>query len=133
MGGLSSKATAFEADKHDREEAALGPSSKTMDASAYAKELVYMVSKTIESHLNLLPIPGKRRAFEAKQMITRDLRSRGDGENDGKMYYIKCKTEIKDWPWIFVKVYEPPLVTGVSRVEFRGMKKMKEDYKLVTF
>lgn len=134
MGGISSKAAAFEADKHDREEAALGPPSKTTDASAYSQELVYIVSKTIESHLNLLPVPGKRRTLEAKQMITRNMRGKGDdGNNDGKMYYIKVRTDIKEWPWIFVKIYEPPLVTDVSKVAFRSMKKMKEEYKLVTF
>mmetsp|Transcript_25278 Transcript_25278/g.42930 ORF Transcript_25278/g.42930 Transcript_25278/m.42930 type:complete len:134 (-) Transcript_25278:293-694(-) len=133
MGALTSKANAFDADLHQREEHALGPPSKTMDASEYAQELVYLVSKTIETHLNLLPVPGKRRTLEAKQMIIRVLKNKGEGENDGKMYYIKCKTEVAEWPWIFVKVYEPPLVTDVSRVGFRAMKKMKEEYKLVTF
>lgn len=140
MGALSSKAKAFEAEKHEREEAAFGPPSKTMDSSEYAQELVYLVSKTIESHLNLLPVPGKRRSFEAKQMITRELeRSDGkyagdeNGKHNGMMYYVKVITQVKDWPWIFVKIYEPPLATGVSRVQFKGMKKMKEDFKLVTF
>mmetsp|Transcript_27859 Transcript_27859/g.39871 ORF Transcript_27859/g.39871 Transcript_27859/m.39871 type:complete len:134 (+) Transcript_27859:86-487(+) len=133
MGGIASKAKAFDADLHQREEHALGPPSKTMDASEYAQELVYLVSRTVETHLNLLPVPGKRRTLEAKQMIIRVLKNRGEGENDGKMYYIKCKTDVAEWPWIFVKLYEPPLVTGVARVEFRAMKKMKEEYKLVTF
>mmetsp|Transcript_4655 Transcript_4655/g.7193 ORF Transcript_4655/g.7193 Transcript_4655/m.7193 type:complete len:134 (-) Transcript_4655:104-505(-) len=133
MGGIASKAKAFDADLHQREEHALGPPSKTMDASEYAQDLVYLVSRTVESHLNLLPVPGKRRTLEAKQMIIRVLKNRGGGENDGKMYYIKCKTEVAEWPWIFVKLYEPALVTNLARVEFRAMKKMKEEYKLVTF
>lgn len=133
MGGIASKAKAFDADLHQREEHALGPPSKTMDASEFAQELVYLVSRTVEAHLNLLPVPGKRRTREAKQMIIRVLRNRGDGGNDGKMYYIKCKTEVAEWPWIFVKLYEPALVTDVARVQFRAMKKMKEEYKLVTF
>lgn len=133
MGALTSKAKAFDADLHEREEHALGPASKTMDASEYAQDLVYLVSKTIETHLNLLPVPGKRRTLEAKQMIIRVLKNKGEGENDGHMYYIKCKTDVAEWPWIFVKLYEPPLVTDVSRVEFKAMKKMKEEYKLVTF
>ena len=37
------------------------------------------------------------------------------------------------WPWAFVKIHEPPAVTSVSNVQFWGMKKMKEEYKLVTF
>jgi len=130
---IHSKAEKLDEDLHQREEHALGPPSKTMDASAYAQELVYLVSKTIESHMDLWPEPGKRRTLEAKQMIIRVLKGKGEGENDGKMYYIKCKTEVTAWPWIFVKIYEPPLVTDVSRVEFRAMKKMKEEYKLVTF
>ena len=133
MGALSSKVNAFDVDLCEREENALGPPSKTMDASEYAQELVYLVSKTIETHLGLIPVPGKRRKQEAKQMIIRVLKNKGNGENDGKMYYIKCKTDLSEWPWVFVKIYEPPLVTTVSRVEFRAMKKMKEEYKLVTF
>eukprot|EP00585_Thalassiosira_rotula_P001883 CAMPEP_0196140176 /NCGR_PEP_ID=MMETSP0910-20130528/7177_1 /TAXON_ID=49265 /ORGANISM="Thalassiosira rotula, Strain GSO102" /LENGTH=126 /DNA_ID=CAMNT_0041400999 /DNA_START=113 /DNA_END=493 /DNA_ORIENTATION=+ len=124
----------FFENKQARLEAALGPPSKTMDASEYAQELVMIVSRTIESHLNLLPVPGKRRDFKATQMITRsvDGSSKGAGEN-GTMYYIKVKTPVEKWPWIFVKVHEPPLVTGVSRVKFEAMKKMDQEYKLVTF
>eukprot|EP01083_Nonionella_stella_P246875 856617_1 len=131
----------MDAEQHEREEAAFGPPSKTMDASEYAQELVYIVSKTIESHLNLVPIPGKRRTLEAKQMITRELErcdekydaSNDESKKNGMMYYVKVRTEVKEWPWLFVKIYDPPLVTTVSRVQFKGMKKMKEDYKLVTF
>ena len=132
MAAISSKAARFEAQKHEREEASLGPPSKTMDASEYAQELVLMVSKHIESDLGLLPVPGKRRHFKAEQMITRD----GGVDPKGTMYYVKVKTspgECKEWSWLFVKIYEPNLVTDVSRVEFKGLKKMKEEYKLVTF
>ena len=134
MGGIESKAAAMEAAKEEREEAALGPPSKTMDASAHSQELVMLVSRTIEQHLDLLPVPGKRRNFVATQMITRSVDGRGGGAGeDGTMYYVKVQTHLEDWPWIFVKIHEPPLVTGVSRVQFKGMKKMKEEYKLVTF
>ena len=142
MGGITSKAQAYEQKKHGRLEAALGPPSKTMDASSYSQELVMLVSKTIESHLGLLPVPGKRRSFTATQMMTRDLhRNKNNNigigteekKNDGTMYYIKVRTDVRDWPWVFVKVFSPPQITGVSRVSFEGMKKMKEDYKLVTF
>eukprot|EP00578_Thalassiosira_sp_NH16_P016571 CAMPEP_0181110468 /NCGR_PEP_ID=MMETSP1071-20121207/18735_1 /TAXON_ID=35127 /ORGANISM="Thalassiosira sp., Strain NH16" /LENGTH=150 /DNA_ID=CAMNT_0023194251 /DNA_START=125 /DNA_END=577 /DNA_ORIENTATION=+ len=150
MGAAGSKAEDLEATKRERLEAALGPPSKTMDASKNSQDLVMQVAKTIESHLGLLPVPGKRRSFEATQMITRDLyRNRndlynssnnGDGKrkNDGVMYYIKLRTDVKEWPWVFVKIFEPPLTEGVavtawSRATFEGMKKMNEDYKLVTF
>jgi len=84
----------------------------------------------------MLPVPGKRRHFEAKQMIIREMNSTAGDHAGGKMYYVKVKTspgECKEWPWLFVKLYEPPIVTSVSRVEFKGLKKMKEEYKLVTF
>lgn len=51
MGACQSKAKAYEDDLQNREEHALGPPSKTMDASQYAQQLVYLVSKTIEFHL----------------------------------------------------------------------------------
>ena len=85
------------------------------------------------SRIGLTPVPGKRRTLEAKQMITRILKQNDNPKNDGTMYYIKCKTDLSDWPWIFVKIYEPPMVTTASHVQFRSMKKMAEEYKLVTF
>ena len=58
----------------------------------------------------------------------------GIQDNGGTMYYIKCKvTGLDKWPWIFVKIYEPELVTLATPVAFRGLKKMKEEFKLVTF
>mmetsp|Transcript_8036 Transcript_8036/g.17433 ORF Transcript_8036/g.17433 Transcript_8036/m.17433 type:complete len:139 (+) Transcript_8036:97-513(+) len=131
---LKHKAEQFAEEKHKRLEAALGPPSKTMDASEYAQELVYLVSKTIESHLGLLPVPGKRREFKAMQMITRTVGGDAGGAGAaGTMYYIKCTAPVKEWPWIFVKIHEPPTVTTVSQVQFEGMKKMDQEYKLVTF
>ncbi|KAL7546947.1 hypothetical protein ACHAWF_010270 [Thalassiosira exigua] len=136
---IQDKNAAFKEDQHAREEGALGPPSKTMDASEYSQELVMLVAKTIEQHLGLIPAPGKRRSFKATQMIQRELIRNPHGvyneqrKNDGIMYYIKVKTDVEAWPWVFVKLFEPPLITGVSRVTFREMKKMKEDYKLVTF
>ena len=41
--------------------------------------------------------------------------------------------DVRDWPWIFVKIHEPPTVSGTTGVSFFAMKKMKEDVKLVTF
>mmetsp|Transcript_8744 Transcript_8744/g.18746 ORF Transcript_8744/g.18746 Transcript_8744/m.18746 type:complete len:141 (+) Transcript_8744:245-667(+) len=113
----------------------LGPPSKTMDASEYAQELLMIVKRTIESHLNLLPIPGpKGHKFAAKQMIVRSVRGNAGGAGEeGKMYYIKARTDVGDWPWIFVKIHEPPTATGAMGVHFVSMKKMKEEYKLVTF
>ena len=35
-----------------------------------------------------------------------------------------------DWPWIFVKIHEPPTATGPMGVHFVSMKKMKEEYKV---
>lgn len=136
MGCIASKAAAVEAEKHAREEAHLGPPSKTMDASEHAQELVYMISKQIESDLSMLPVPGKRRHFKAETMIIREMDESAGDHAGGKMYYIKVKTspgEIKEWPWLFVKLYEPLLITDVSRVDFKGLKKMKEDYKLAMF
>ena len=58
-------------------------------------------------------------------MITRD----GGVDPKGTMYYAKVKKsgECKEWPSLFVKIYEPNLVTDVSRVGFKGLKKMKEE------
>uniref|UniRef100_A0A7S4N0A4 Cystatin domain-containing protein n=1 Tax=Odontella aurita TaxID=265563 RepID=A0A7S4N0A4_9STRA len=115
----------------EREEAALGPATKIMDASNNAQQLIMLVRKTIENHLDV----DKLRALTATQMITRTVDS-GGGAAPGKggiMYYVKVQTTLAEWPWIFVKIYEPPLVTTASPVGFRGMKKMKDDFKLITF
>ncbi|KAL9187124.1 hypothetical protein ACHAXT_010844 [Thalassiosira profunda] len=133
MGIIASKHKAAKDEQLERLEAMLGPPSKTMDASNHVQELVMYVSKTLESHLDVLPVPGKRRDLQATQMITRSVRGSGNGENDGIMYYVKVKTHVAKWPWAFVKIHEPPAVTSVSNVQFWGMKKMKEEYKLVTF
>jgi len=105
-----------------------------MDASEHAQDLVLIELKTIEFHLCDGPIPPVQNIeFEATQMITRDVKS-GIQDSGGTMYYIKCKvTGLDKWPWIFVKIYEPALVSIASPVSFRGLKKMKEEFKLVTF
>ena len=130
--GLEHKAEASKADREARLEAALGPPSKTMDASEYAQTMVGMVTRTIESHLGLLP--QRKREFTATQMITRSVSgSSGGAGGGGTMYYVKIRTHVAEWPWVFVKIHEPPVITTVSNVEFVAMKKMKEEYKLVTF
>ena len=96
-----------------------------MDADGYAQDLVMMVSKTIGLHLDTLNLG----ELKATQMITRDVMT-GD---KGTMYYVKVKTVLKDWPWVFVKIFEPPIITDASPVTFKGMKKMVQDFELVTF
>mmetsp|Transcript_14618 Transcript_14618/g.23731 ORF Transcript_14618/g.23731 Transcript_14618/m.23731 type:complete len:123 (-) Transcript_14618:209-577(-) len=109
------------------EEARLGPPSKTQDASEHAQQLVMLVKPTIEVHLETMHLDH----LKATQMITRACISGDDG---GTMFYVKCRTNLDDnWPWIFVKLYEPPVVTDVSPVQFKEMKKMDQEYKLVTF
>lgn len=66
--------------------------------------------------------------LKATQMITRDA-----AENYGTMFYIKVKTSLPDWPWIFVKVWSPQIVSGVSPIKFNKLKKLKQDFELVTF
>ena len=63
-------------------------------------------------------------------MITRDA-----AENYGTMYYIKVKTNIPEieYPWIFVKVWKPQIISTASPIKFHKLKKLKEDFALVTF
>jgi len=131
MGGKASKAADAlrPTTLAEREENALGPPTKIMDASDYAHELVMLVRKKIDFHLNVKKLGD----LTATQMITRSVDSRGTPGKGGTMYYIKVRTTLTEWPWIFVKIYEPPLVTTASPVGFRGMKKMKDDFKLITF
>mmetsp|Transcript_3708 Transcript_3708/g.8045 ORF Transcript_3708/g.8045 Transcript_3708/m.8045 type:complete len:126 (+) Transcript_3708:203-580(+) len=125
MGCISSKAAADAAHQKEEEEAALGPPSEIMDASDHAQDLVMIVSKTIGLHLDVMSLDD----LKATQMITRAVSKL----NDGTMYYVKAQTGLDEWPWIFVKIYEPPEVTDVSPVTFKDIKKMKDDFKLVTF
>ena len=132
MGCTSSKAAAsYEATKKEREEAALGPPSKTMDATEHAQTLVMLVSGMVQADLGLLrPLQD----LKATQMITRSVDNSVDpSANGGTMYYVKVRTDLEDWPWLFVKIFEPPQVTDVSPVAFKGLKKMKDDFALVTF
>lgn len=125
MGCISSKASAAAVEaEHEKEEAILGPPSKTMDASEHAQLILMLVSKTIEVHLETFKLD----TIKATQMITRQV-----SNDQGTMYYIKAQVSCVKWPWIFVKIYEPPTVTDVSPAVFKGMKKMDQDYKLVTF
>mmetsp|Transcript_22105 Transcript_22105/g.33410 ORF Transcript_22105/g.33410 Transcript_22105/m.33410 type:complete len:133 (+) Transcript_22105:34-432(+) len=117
----------------EKEEAQLGPPSKIMDASQHAQLLVQTVRKTIEFRLG----SKAERNLKATQMITRTFintpRSRLlPNLNPGTMYFIKVKTENKQYPWIFVKIYEPPVVTNVFKVKLRKMTKMDREYDLVS-
>ena len=116
-----------------REEAALTPPSKVLDASTHAQHLVQIIRYKIEAHLG-----SKEPNLKAAQMITREYITdnlKNNNKIGGTIYYVKVQTENKDWPWIFVKIYEPPIITGVPgfRVRFMQMKKMDQEYKLVTF
>mmetsp|Transcript_26164 Transcript_26164/g.39601 ORF Transcript_26164/g.39601 Transcript_26164/m.39601 type:complete len:140 (-) Transcript_26164:219-638(-) len=116
------------------EEAALTPPSKIMDASSHAQHLVLMVKRTIEQTLK-----SKENNLQATQMITRTFtncncnKGYRPSSDAASLYFIKVKTSNKEWPWIFVKLYEPPVISSVSPVRVRGLKKMKEEYELVTF
>uniref|UniRef100_A0A7S0FRE4 Uncharacterized protein n=1 Tax=Minutocellus polymorphus TaxID=265543 RepID=A0A7S0FRE4_9STRA len=120
--------------QHDREEAALGPASKTMDASEHAQDLVLIELKAVTFHLFDSPIPPVDNIeLKATQMIKRDVKSVIQ-DGGGTLYYIKCNVSgLDEWPWIFIKIYEPALVTVATPVSFRGLKKLKEEFKLVTF
>ena len=56
----------------------------------YAQELLMIVKRTVESHLNLLPIPGpKGHKFRATQMIIRSVRGNAGGAGEeGKVSFI---------------------------------------------
>lgn len=129
MGFFKTSEQRFE-ERMAREEAALTPPSKVMDASAHAQLMLQIVRYTIERHLG-----SKEQNLKATQMITRDFITTNGNDIGGRIYYVKAKTENPEWPWIFVKIYEPPLITGVPgfRVRFRQMKKMDREYELVTF
>ena len=118
-------------DAKAREDAALTAPSKVMDASQHSQHLVQIIRHTIEAHLG-----SKEPTLKATQMITREYITDNHKSNiGGTVYYVKCQTENKEWPWIFVKLYEPPVITGVPgfRVRFMQMKKMAQEYDLVAF
>ena len=125
MGLFKTSQQRFE-ERIAREEAVLTPPTKVMDASTHAQHMLQIVRYTVEAHLG-----SKEPNIKATEMITRDF-TNGNG---GRIYYVKAKTENPEWPWVFVKIYEPPLITGVPgfRVRFRQMKKMDQEYKLVVF
>ena len=127
MGCAQSNAAAEKA-LAAREEQVLSPPSKVTDATEWSQTMVQLVRPNIEVHLG-----SKEPDLKATQMITRIFTNSDDLQKPGKIHYIKAKTTNPDWPWIFVKVYEPPEITSVSPVKFREMKKMKEEYKLVVF
>lgn len=87
--------------------------------------LVYLVKPMLEIQLSSMKLD----ELKATTMITQTV-ANGD---QGMVYYVKVHTSEPKWPWIFCKIYEPPLVTDVSPVTLKGFKKMTEDYKLVTF
>lgn len=113
-----------------REEASLTPPTKVMDASTHAQHLVQIIRYTIEGRLGQ-----KQLNIKAKEMMTREIIVTNKHQIGGTIYYIKCTTDHPEWPFIFVKLYEPPVITGVPgfRVRFRQLKKMDREYKLVTF
>ena len=110
---------------NQREQQVLTPPSKIMDASTHAQQLVQIIRQQIS-----LQLGSKEMNLKATQMITQTFTN---SDKPGMIYYVKCSTTNPEWPWIFVKIYEPPTITSVSPVKFRGLKKMKEEYKLVTF
>lgn len=120
------------AERIAREDASLTPPTKIMEASTHAQHLVQIVRYTIEAHLG----NWKNLHIRAKEMISREIIVT-DKKNEigGTIHYIKCETDHPEWPFIFVKLYEPPLITGVPgfRVRFRQLKKMDREYGLVTF
>lgn len=122
---MASNHAQFAAQEREQEESMLGPPSDTMAASPHSQDLVMLVRPTLQVHLETMNLSD----LKATEMITRQV----NGGDDGTTYYIKVKTELPQWPWIFVKIWEPPSVTDVSSIQFKGMKKMKEEYKLVTF
>ena len=125
MGCVKSKAAAFQEEQEQREEAAMGPPSKIMDASEYCGLMLAAVRPTLEVHLATQHLNN----LKATQFMTRSV-SNGD---NGTMYYIKASTGLSDWPWIFVKVWEPPSINTLDKPKFKGMKKMDQEYKLVIF
>ena len=89
-----------------REEQFLSPPTKVMDATDWTQTLVAFVRKIIEIHLG-----SKEPNLQATQMITRIFTNSDDLQKPGSIHYIKVKTTNPEWPWIFVKLYEPPQIT----------------------
>lgn len=89
-----------------REEQFLSPPSKVKDATNWSQTMVQLVRRNVEVHLGR-----KEPALKATQMITRIFTNSENLQKPGKIHYIKAKTTDPDWPWIFVKVYEPPEIT----------------------
>mmetsp|Transcript_42734 Transcript_42734/g.48561 ORF Transcript_42734/g.48561 Transcript_42734/m.48561 type:complete len:158 (+) Transcript_42734:174-647(+) len=110
-----------------KEEAVLTLPSKIMDASTHAQRLVLMVKRAIE-----LSLGKKDDQLKATQMIIRTF-TNSSPNSPAFIYYIKVKMSSTEWPWIFVKIYEPPVINTVSKVVLRDLKKMKEEYGLITF
>jgi len=123
-----------------REESMMGSASKCVvndKELEHAQKLVKQVRMAIEIQLGSF-WPEKN--MSATQMITRQFISdlnqsvhNGSDPSAGTMFYVKVHTTNKEWPWIHVKVYEPPVISGGGLVNFRGMKKFKQDCDLKTF
>lgn len=104
---------------------------------AHAQELIKQARMAIEINLGSF---WPEKEMKATQMITRQfiadigasVHNSADPQS-GTMYYIKVHTTNKKWPWIHVKLYEPPVISGGGLVNFRGMKKYKQDCDLKTF
>lgn len=78
--------------------------------------------------VQVLGLSDKFETLTATQMITQTV-----GNDQGMLYFVKVQTLNQKWPWLFLKIYEPPLITDVSKVTLKGFKKMKEEYNLITF
>lgn len=123
-----------------REESMMGAASKCVvneKELEHAQKLVKQVRMAIEIQLGSF-WPEKN--MKATQMITRQFISdlnqsvhNGSDPSAGTMFYVKVHTTNKEWPWIHVKVYEPPVISGGGLVNFRGLKKFKQDCDLKTF
>ena len=69
------------------------------------------------------------KTLKATQMITQPFQ----GDNNGTYYYVEVNTSAPKKPWIFVKIYEPPLVTDVSPIQLKDAKTVDESDTLKTF
>lgn len=119
------------------EEEMLGPASKVRDASEHANDLIQESRVAIELKLSCF-CPTKE--IKATEMITRHIVGSinhslhaSAGANTGTMYYIKVKLDNREWPWCFVKLYEPPNATDENHVMFRGIRKMHIENDLFVF
>lgn len=120
-----------------QEEEMMGPPSKIQEASEHAQELVLESRVAIEMKLGSF---WPTKDLQATEMMTQHVVGSishsvhcGFDSQCGKMYFIKVKTSNKEWPWCFVKLYEPPNPDEDNHVMFRGIRKMHTELNLITF